>query len=238
MAAPETVPVEQPAHDGGIDFDFTAGALGLFGRSLLAGIGMILIVPAPWVVCWYYEWLFSVVQGRWGSRLEFRGTPGSVWVLTTLYGVLIVANIAYGATQEQGETNVAFDIGFQLASLVLGWALWRWMVSQLELNGARLRLGASLLGYVGWMLLLYLSIITIIGWAWVTVFFYRWLAGTVDGAPGRFGFKGEGHQILWRTLAMILFMLPVLTIPWAIRWYMAWLVEQITYEETPAAVAA
>ena len=34
--------------------------------------------------------------------------------------------------------------------------------------------------------------------------------------------------MLWRSLAAVLFSLPILTIPWAKLWYTRWLVSQVT----------
>ena len=228
-------------HHSEKDFELTASALGLFGRALLMGIGMLLIVPAPWLVCWFYEWLIENIQGRRGSKLTFDGTPGSVWILTTLYGLFFIANVAGGAHFEEDDTSgaaLSFQVGIQLASFALAWAMFRWTAGRLQLDGRRLKLTAGFLGYLGWNVLVYISIITIIGWAWVSVLFYNWLANKTVGAPGRFTFVAKGHQILWRTLAYILFMVPIVTIPWAIRWYFAWLVEQFRFEETAPQAAS
>lgn len=217
-------------------FVFTGGALGLFGRVIAFGFGLFLIVPAPWIVCWFYRWLVGKIEGRYGTRLSFHGTPGSVWVLTTLYGLLFLSGIAWGRfTGSNGEPNVWAEVGFQiannLASIVIGYFFFRWMIGSTAVDGSRLTLTAGLGKYVGWMVLVMLATLTIIGWAWVACAMYRWLSGTVEGAPGRFTFTARGHQLLGRTLLYLLFCVPIVTIPWAIRWYLVWYVEQFRLEE-------
>ncbi len=231
-AAPEDPRALQPASEG---FELTAGALGLFGRSILLMIGMFLIVPAPWLVCWFNEWLVENIRGRDGDRAVFRGTPGSVWVLTTLYGLVMVANIVNSNREDPyGWLQAVVQVG----SIALTWAYFRWFTSQVEFDGRRLNLRAGLPGYIGWNLLIYLSILTIVGWAWVTVFMYRWLTRSVEGTEGNFTFTAEGHQFLWRTVVAILFCLPIVTMPWAIKWMYSWLVSQVRFQPSSGAAGA
>ena len=50
-------------------------------------------------------------------------------------------------------------------------------------------------------LLLVLSFITIIGWAWVLKLMMQWVCKEVRGAPG-FEFTATGLSVLWRTLVL------------------------------------
>ena len=263
-APPSADPVAYtPTH--GPDFTLEAGALGLLGRSFVMGLGMLLVVPAPWIICWWYEWLYSEIGGRKGAALMFRGTPGSVWILTTIYGVVIWGNGIRGAVQEQGSSSTVADILVQVLSLVLGWALLRWAINHSELDDSRLNFYGGLLPYVGWSILLWLSFFTIIGWAWVMVLMYAWIFSKISGAPGKFHLLAKGQQILWRSIVMMLPVvplliavglgaaggeqpspaaagavlvgfLPMLALPWTLRWYLAWLIEQIHYHEAEPAV--
>jgi|GEM_PF-2764161 len=222
------------------DLELTASALGLFGRMIFLVLGFVLVVPAPWIICWFYEWLVESVQGRLGSKLAFHGTPQSVWVLTTVYGVLIYGGMVLAlwiqfTEDPQPWIEPLFQVVNNLASFVLGWYFLRWMIGHISLDGHRLSLTAGLAKYFGWTLLLAASFLTIIGWAWVTCALYRWLTGTVEGAPGKFTFTAKGHQLLGRSVLYILGILPIVTIPWVGRWFFAWLIEQFRYEE-PAAV--
>ena len=233
-AAP--VAASESYDSAGKDFELTCGALGLFVRWIALTITVFLIVPAPWAICWYMGWLVENVRGRHGSKLAFHGTPASVWVLTTLYGALTIGGIAWSvwiaANEDPGPwADAGFQIANNLASIVLGYFFFRWMIGNTDFAGNRLTLTAGLGKYFGWMVLFMLSFFTIIGWAWVACALYRWLAGTVEGAPGRFTFVARGHQMLGRTLLALLFSIPVVTLPWAIRWYFGWYIEQFRYQE-------
>lgn len=236
--SPRTRTAVAPASQ--FDFELTASALGLFGRSIFLILGFLLVIPAPWIICWFYEWLVESVRGRVGSRLAFHGTPQNVWVLTTLYGLLIYGGMILALWTQFTEDpqpwiDPLFQVTNNLASFVLGWYFLRWMIGHISLDGHRLSLTAGLAKYFGWTLLLAVSLFTIIGWAWVSCALYRWLTGTVQGAPGKFAFTAKGHQLLGRSVLYLLGMLPIVTIPWVGRWFFAWIIEQFCYEE-PAVV--
>src|SRR3989304_10601946 len=67
-----------PVAAGVEHFDLQTTALGLFFVSLGAGIGMALIIPAPWIVCWFSRWLVSQVRLDGQPRLSFPGSPASI----------------------------------------------------------------------------------------------------------------------------------------------------------------
>ena len=54
--------------------------------------------------------------------------------------------------------------------------------------------------YVGWYLLAFVSIITIIGWAWVMTAWMRWMCRNIDGTRREITFNASGWEVLWRTL--------------------------------------
>jgi hypothetical protein len=107
----------------------------------------------------------------------------------------------------------------------------RWFVSHVEWStGRRLAFTGHYRDLLAWEVLLALSIVTVIGWAWVLAAMWRWLAASTSGAGAALVFHGQGGQILWRTLAAIVFSVPVVTIPWAWLWYARWLVQSTTLE--------
>ncbi len=54
--------------------------------------------------------------------------------------------------------------------------------------------------YIGWYLLLVISAITIVGWAWVVVAQTRWICRNIGGTHREILFKATGLEMLWRTL--------------------------------------
>ena len=221
-----------------IRFTFEAGALEFFGRNLLTIFSFAFIVPAPWTICWFTKWLAGQVRSSDGQVLEFRGTAGSVWKLVALYVLLFAASITLGFLRGDTDPSVATvsqDVLLQLAVLAISWLFVKWGINHVEWNNRRWRFDGSIWGFLGWYLLIYVSVLTIIGWAWASVGLYNWIAEHVQDAGGKMRFLGAGHQMLWRTIVFVLFCVPILTIPWAIRWYYAWLVSQV--ELTPYAGA-
>ena len=214
------------------NFDFTAGALGLFFRPLAALFAMMFVIPAPWIACWYARWLASRMRLSNGTALTFTGTPSSVAVVAMLYAISMLVSVTY----QRGE--VPSNI-MALAAIPLGWAVLRWFVNHAQLGAGSFRFDGSVWGYAGWTLLTYLSILTIVGWAWVMAAFYRWTVRHIRHAEGTLRFVGKGHQILWRLLVSMLLCLPIVTIPWAAKWFYCWIVQQVEWErrDSPSAAA-
>jgi uncharacterized membrane protein YjgN (DUF898 family) len=94
--------------------------------------------------------------------------------------------------------------------------------------GERFRFHGTIRELLGWQILNGLAAITIIGWAWSTAAMYRWAAENTRSEHRALKFHGKGFEILWRSLATLLFCLPIVTIPWALLWYTRWLVSQVT----------
>ncbi len=207
-------------------FDFTGEALGFFFRGVGALLGSMLVIPAPWVVCWFAKWFVGKVRLSSGTALTFTGTPGSVAVLAVVYGLFLLAS-------SNTENDELWSSILSLAGIPLSWAFFRWYVNHAQLGAGSFRFDGSVWGYIGWTLLTYLSILTIVGWAWVMAVFYRWIAGNVRHAEGTVQFVGQGHQILWRIPALILFCLPIVTMPWAIKWIVCWLIQQFEWRRRP-----
>ena len=83
------------------------------------------------------------------------------------------------------------------------------------------------LPYIGWNILLGLSFITIIGWAWVAKFMMQWICRNVRGTA-EFDFTATGLSILWRTLVAVLLTILIIPIPWVMQWYAQWMISQVS----------
>jgi hypothetical protein len=126
----------------------------------------------------------------------------------------------------------AYDATYQLITIILqavvSWFVLRWAVSNLASNGQKLptTFEGSIWGYIGWQLLLVISFITIIGWAWVITFMLRWICRNISGTRREVVFNGSGLQVLWRSLVFALLCMLIIPIPWMLRWYSQWYVSQ------------
>ncbi len=200
-----------------LSLDF--GILEFVGRALLFLIGFVLIIPAPWVATSFYRWMIERFEVPGRPNLSFAGRPMDIWWVFVLLALCFWAGLA--------ETSY-LTVLVMLIQAVLGWMVIRWVVANLTSNGQPLQLSftGSALGYLGWYVLFYVSIITIIGWAWVLSFWMQWIYGHIAGTRRPVFFNGSGLQILWRTLVLTLVSVLIIPIPWMIRWYGRWFAAQ------------
>jgi GYF domain 2 len=199
----------------------------LLGRSIVFFIGLLLIVPAPWVATNFYRWMVARIDVPGRPNLTFTGEVGDIWYVF----------VAIGLITDLGFIGIPY-LQYLLIPVqaVLSWMTVRWICANLSSNGQPLQIsfGGSALGYVGWQLLLMLSAITIIGWAWVIVAWVRWICRNVDGTRREIVFNATGLETLWRTFVFAIgcgFLIPI---PWVLRWYTKWYVSQFELVERAA----
>jgi uncharacterized membrane protein YjgN (DUF898 family) len=192
-------------------FDLGALAIGLAGG---------------WVYVAGCQWFCRNLTFSDGATAQFSGTAGQIvgWL-----ALLIV--VGWRRWHDLLDYPVVFEVLFWLAGILASLALTRWFVKHIELSsGTRFRFTGGFGEFVGWEVLLGLSVLTIIGWAWVLAAMYRWMARHTESESRALRFHGEGPQLLWRTLVTLLAFIPLLTIPWACLWYTRWLVENTTID--------
>jgi hypothetical protein len=191
---------------------------GLFGRSLLYAIGIALVIPAPWVATSFYRWFISRVHVPGRSALAFTGQVGDIWWVFVLMGLL-----SYVGVYDQ-----TYQIIANVAEVVLSWLILRWVVGNLASNGEKLPMAftGSVWAYIGWNILLVVSFLTIIGWAWVATAWTRWICRNISGTRREIVFNATGLEVLWRALLLVIGCAFIIPIPWVLRWYARWYVSQ------------
>jgi hypothetical protein len=203
------------------------GVWSLLGRSLLFLIGLVLVIPAPWTATGFYRWMASRVHVPGRPNPGFTGQVGDIWYVFVLLGLCSYAGLS----------------GYNYIQLILlpveaflSWMVVRWIGANLSSNGERLPIEfkGSPWGYVGWYLLMAISVITIIGWAWVTTAWMRWICRNVSGTHREILFNATGWGVLWRTVLFSLGCGFVIPIPWVLRWYTRWYVSQFALVERTA----
>jgi len=211
------------ASDGGygggpLSIDF--GILAFVWRSLVLAIGCILIIPAPWVVVWYLRWIVPCVQVPGRPNLGFTGTAMTIvpWYFGAI--VLLVAVSFIGIDWLNRLMTIV--------EIVLYWLFLKWIIANLASNGQPLGLSfsGSIWAYIGWTILTVISILTIIGWAWVYVAWMRWVCRNIQGTRREVVFIGGGLEFLWRAVVALLACLFIIPIPWIYLWMMRWLASQ------------
>jgi hypothetical protein len=213
---------------GGSTLSLDLGIWEFTWRSLVLLLGLIFIIPTPWVVCWYLNWLVSRVQVPGRPNLSFTGKP--LVIAAWYFGTIIVA-IALSLTDISGLSNLG-----GLLQIVLYWLFLRYIVANIASNGQPLGLSfsGSFWAYLGWSILLVLSVITIIGWAWVYAAQMRWVCRNIQGTRREVVFKGTGLEYLWRLIVVALASAFVIPIPWMFRWMMRWQLSQTELVERGA----
>ncbi|MGY8662123.1 DUF4339 domain-containing protein [Bradyrhizobium sp. UFLA05-109] len=199
-----------------IDFDI----LEFTWRSIVLLIGMVLVIPAPWVFVWYTQWIVSCVKVPGRPNLSFTGNAMTLVPWYFGFVVLLIA-VNFIGIQLLNTLVSIFEI-------VLAWLLIKWMVANLASNGQPLGLSftGSVWAYIGWNLLFAISIITIIGWAWVAVAQIRWMCRSIEGTRRDIVFRGTGLEMLWRGIVTAILCFFIIPIPWMYRWMMGWLASQ------------
>lgn len=206
------------AAGGSLSVDF--GILDFTWRTLVMLIGLCFIIPIPWLFVWYTQWIVSCVKVPGRPNLSFTGN--AMAIVPWFFGFIILA-IVVGYTGIQILSTALY-----IVQIVLYWMLLKWMVANIASNGQPLGLSftGSVLGYIGWNLLFAISIITIIGWAWVAAAQLRWTYRNIQGSRREIIFRGSGLGILWRGIVAAILCGFIIPIPWVYRWIMNWFASQ------------
>jgi hypothetical protein len=222
---PEPLPGEALWSDNRLGDAFSAdfGVWALLWRSLLLVVGTLLVIPAPWVFTHFYRWAIAHVRVPQRPDLAFTGQPGDIWYVFMLLGLCSYAGVSHI------KYLPLVLIPFQA---FLSWMVIRWVVANISSEGRQLPLNfvGSVWAYIGWTIFLDLSIITIIGWAWVETAWIRWMVRNVEGTTRAISFNASGWAMLWRTLVFVLTCFFIVPIPWTMNWYARWLVSQFSLE--------
>ena len=184
------------------------------------------MVLAPWTGTAFYRWMVSRVSVPGRPNLEFQGQPGDIW-----YVFVATALMSYLGAYESTFQLITIPV-----SAFLSWILVRWLASNLSSNGERLPITfeGSVVTFIGWNLLFYVSFITIVGWAWVVTAWMRWNCRNISGTRREVVFIATGLEVLWRTIVFGIGCAFIIPIPWVLRWYNRWYVSQFALVERTA----
>jgi hypothetical protein len=217
---------------GGAAVTAEFGVWELLGRVLLAAIGLLLIIPAPWAMTSYYRWFIAHLRVPTIPGIGFTGGVGDIWWVFVLTGLLSYAGVPHAQHLHAHHLSILV-IPIEAA---LSWLVIRWVVANISSEGRPLSLSfaGSVWAYIGWNILLYLSFITIIGWAWVMAAWMRWVCRNIVDATRTVSFNASGWEILWRTFVFVLTIFFIIPIPWMLHWYVRWYVSQFSVAEKTA----
>ncbi len=212
--------------------EFHGSALGLFGRTLLNIVGMYLVIPAPWITAWYYRWIVGNLKLRNGIQFSFTGTGGQIW-LAVMISALVGGTPGF-LNMVKGHGFVPFWVVF--LAMPVSWYLFliilRWFWRNVELSsGGKFSFVGKYLPLLGWNLFLILSLVTIVGWAWVALAMTRWFCRNIVGDHMVIEFHGDGWNMLWRNVAFILSCFLIIPIPWTSLWLFKWYAGNTSFKQ-------
>jgi hypothetical protein len=207
---------------GALSIDF--GIWDFTWRSLVLLIGLVFVIPAPWVMLMYFQWIVSCVHVPQRPNLAFTG---KLIDLMWFYAWVVLFIVATW-TQSQ-----LLNLAVTVAEFVLYFLLIKWFVANLSSNGQALglRFTGSPWGFIGYSLLAAIAVLTIIGWAWVYVAQIRWMCRHIEGTRREIFFNATGLEFLWRSLVMLITCVFIIPIPWMYRWFASWLASQTVLVE-------
>jgi hypothetical protein len=208
---------------GSLSFDF--GILEFTWRTIVLLVGLLFVIPAPWVLVWYMKWMVPLVSVPGRPRLAFEG--GAMTIVPWFFG-FVVLEIIVAVSGISLLGNLMF-----LVQIALYWLFLKWFIANISSNGQPLGLSfsGSFWAYLGWTILTVLAFITIIGWAWVYVAQMRWLYRNIQGTRREIIFTGTGLEFLWRAIVMVVACIFIIPIPWMYRWFAQWMASQTVLAE-------
>ncbi len=206
-----------------VTLEYRGSIAGTLLRYSILWILTQLIFPTAWGTAILYRWVVEHIRLSDGTEASFEGRPGQVWgwlalsagigyvpvvVLITIIGIdpfaMFFDSEAHQAALGGGDTVVGAVFW---ALVFLTWfvviyvqlVIFRWGFSGIRLNkGPDLRFAGGFPRLLVWNMLIGLSVLTIVAWAWVGTAFLRWFASQIEGAGVRFEFIGTGWGLFWR----------------------------------------
>ena len=210
-----------------VTITFTGGALASLGYSLLFALLFLLLLPGAWGAAALTAWWCFNLRLDDGTAVRFEGDPRQVWVLFAALALLAYLPSLATAGLKHGNTASSLSglltlvlIPFEAA---LKLPIYRWAIESIRLEpGGKPRFTGTYRGYLGWVALLLVSCLTIIGWAWVATAMIRWFCRNIQGNGFSVAFDGTGWGLLWRSVVWAIGVIFVIPIPWVLRASYAW----------------
>ena len=218
-----------------VSIQFKGTGIQALGWGLLATLLNLLIIPAAWGAVALYRWLVRNLSFSDGTTASFEGRGGEIWGYFVIGALLGFIPQVSRAIEDPGAAFFV-SIGLPILLLPISAAIWlkiiRWFFASVKLScGTNLSFKGNYGSYLGWMLLVYLSVYTIIGWAWASVAMLRWVCRNIEGRQNKVIFVGSGWGLLWRCFVAGLASIVIIPIPWMIVWIVRWFARNMVIQQ-------
>ena len=208
-----------------VNLEFVGTGLQALGWGLWAMLLAILIIPYAWGIAALARWYVRNLSFSDGTRAHFSGTGGQIWWVILLIILILMLNFI---------PVVGFIIAL-FGSYWINLLIYRWFFRNIVLStGEALTFVGGYWPFLGYNLLLAISILSIIGWAWVATAFMRWVCRNISIPGQELVFVGKGWDALWRGIVAILGSLLIITISWLMVWYLRWIMRNVIWLRSAA----
>ncbi len=194
------------------------GVWELFWRAIVFELSAVAVIPLPWVAPIFIRWFVERISLPGGRAVGFVGKPGDIWWVFILYALCGLGGYVHGS----------LPLLLIVVQILLALMIVRWFFANLVWEGqeTQLRFTGGYWPMLGWALFAIVSVISIIGWAWVVTAWARWFCRHVEGSSRQLVFNGTGWGYLWRTAVLVITSIFLIPIPWTMRWFTTWVISQ------------
>lgn len=215
---------------------FTGTGFQALGWGLLSALLSLFIVPAAWGAVPLYRWFVRNLSFSDGTKASFEGRGGQIWGYFVIGMLLAYVPQQLSRAVENPAVSLFVLIGLPILLLPISAAVWlkitRWFFSSISLScGTKLNFKGNYGPYLGWILLVSLSVYTIIGWAWALVAMLRWVCRNLEGGQNQLEFLGSGWGLLWRSFLATLASIAIIPIPWVWLWVVRWVTDNMLIKQ-------
>ena len=220
-----------------IRLQFTGEVGQAFKYIVLVVISSITIIPLAWAISALNRWLVrSTLTTEGASGASFTGRGGDVWgwflgnglLFIVIYVCSLAAGIAAGEMRVFNMLLIALVIMFLPLSIFFGYRILRWSIESIRTEqGISPQFAGNFVSLIGFQLLIAVSALTVIGWAWVYAAFFRWICRNSMITGYQVRFTGKGSSLLGIYLIVGLGSLLIIPIPFLMIWSLKWHLERI-----------
>ena len=186
-------------------------------------VASVFVIPAAWVQAAIASWVCRSVRFDDHGAATFRGTGGDIVVWQALIGLIVWGMVAIVRGDDGQGSDVPVLIVLGVAIVAAMHTIFKWVIYNVYLDRGPVLIFTGGLGMVvGWHLAILAAGVTVVGWAWVAVAMYRWMARHVKGPGVAVEFRGSAVDFLWRTVVLMAGSVLIVTIPWLVNWWAKW----------------